>query len=172
MPAEMPNKDEGGASQTLSARAEGVSRRVRVAALLLIAGLMAGPVSTHVYWMLGGTWGLYTRGVRDEVATTATRVVAGVVVVLLVAAVSVVLARVGWWRQTLVSDRVIRFFAWALAAVFVVETLAAFTWSRGEELWWLYGPVSLVIAVLALVVAGSGGARPRLHRPQRSLPLH
>ena len=156
----------------MTPRAEGAATRVRVAALLLIAGLVAGPVSTHVYWMLGGTWGLYTRGVRDEVATTATRVVAGVVVVLLVAAVLVVLARVGWWRQTFVSDRVIRFFAWALAAVFLVETLAAFTWSRGEELWWLYGPVSLVIALLALVVAGSDGAWPRLHRPHRTLPLH
>jgi hypothetical protein len=43
--------------------------------------------------------------------------------------------------------------------------LAAFTWSRGESEWWLYGPVSLVIAVLAVIVAGSGGAavprRPR-----------
>jgi hypothetical protein len=152
--------------------AEGVSRRVRVAALLLIAGLVAGPVSTHVYWMLGGTWGLYTDGVRDEVATMGTRVVAAVVVVLLVAAVLVVLARVGLWRQAFVSDRVIRILAWALAAVFVLETLAAFTWNWGEELWWLYGPVSLVIAVLALVVAGSGGAwRPRLHRPPRTLPL-
>jgi sulfite exporter TauE/SafE len=140
----------------------------------LIAGLVAGPVSTHVYWMLGGTWGLYTDGVRDEVATRGTRVVAAVVVVLLIAAVLVVLARIGMWHQALVSDRMIRFFAWALAAVFVLETLAAFTWSRSEELWWpwLYGPVSLVIAVLALVVAGSGGAWPRLHRPHRTLPLH
>jgi hypothetical protein len=153
-------------------RAEGVSRGVRVAALLLIAGLVAGPVSTHVYWMLGGTWGLYTNGVRDEVATTGVRVAAGVVVVLLVAAALVVLARVGLWRQAFVSDRLIRLFAWALAAVFLVETLAAFTWSSGEELSWLYGPVSLVIAVLALVVAGSGGAWPRLHRPHRTLPLH
>jgi Protein of unknown function (DUF3995) len=135
----------------------------------LIAGLAAGPVSTHVYWMLGGTWGLYTRGVRDEVATTGTRVVAAVVVLLLVAAVLVVLARVGLWQQPLVSDRMIRFFAWALAAIFLVETLAAFSWSREHE-WWLYGPVSLVIAVLALVVAGSGGAWPRLHRPRRILP--
>ena len=147
----------------------GVSR-VRVAALLLIAGLMAGPLGTHVYWMLGGTWGLYTGGVRDEVASTGTRVVAAVVVLLLVAAVLVVLARVGWWQQTLVSDRIIRFFAWALAAVFLLETLAAFTWSRADHAWWMYGPVSLVIAVLAFVVAGSGGAWPRVHRPRRITP--
>ena len=138
--------------------AEDEARRVRVAALLLIAGLVSGPLATHVYWLLGGTWGLYTNGVRDEVATTGVRVVAALVVVLLVAAVMVVLARVGLWHQAFVSDRMIRFFAWALAAAFLLETLAAFTWSRSEELWWMYGPVSLVIAVLALVVAGSEGA--------------
>jgi hypothetical protein len=138
----------------------------------LIAGLVAGPVSTHVYWMLGGTWGLSTDGVRDEVATTGIRVVAAMVVVLLAAAVLVVLARVGMWRQAVVSDRTIRFFAWALAGIFLLETVAAFTWSRGEWGWWMYGPVSLVIAVLALVVAGSGGAWTRLHRPHRTLPSH
>ena len=155
----------------MATRAEGAASRVRVAALLLILGLLAGPVSTHVYWMLGGTWGLYTDGVRDEVATTGVRVVAAVVVVLLVAAVLVVLARVGLWQQTLVSDRMIRLFAWALAAVFLFETLAGFTWGRAPE-WWLYGPVSLVIAMLALVVAGSDGAWPRLHRPHHTLPSH
>ena len=64
--------------------------------------------------MLGGTWGLYTNGVHDEVATTGTRVVAAVVVVLLVAAVLVVLARVGLWRQAFVSERMIRLFAWVV----------------------------------------------------------
>ena len=145
--------------------------RVRVAALLLIAGLVAGPVSTHVYWMLGGTWGLYSPGTREEVATTGMRVVAAVVVVLLVAALLVVLARVGLWQQAFVSERMIRFFAWALAAVFLVETVAAFTWSREHE-WWLYGPVSLMLGLLALVVARSGGAWPRFHRPYRTLPSH
>ena len=95
-----------------------------------------------------------------------------VVVLLVVAAVLVVLARVGLWQQTFVPDRVIRFFAWALAAVFLIETLAAFTWSRGDPEWWLYGPVSLVIGLLALVVAGSGSAGPRFHRPHRTLPSH
>jgi hypothetical protein len=154
----------------MAPRAEGAASRV--AALLLVAVLAAGPVGTHVYWMLGGTWGLYTDGVRDGVASTGTRVVAAVVIVLLAAAVLVVLARVGLWRQSFVSDRVIRFFAWSLAAVFVLETLAAFTWSRGEYGWWLYGPVSLVIAALAIVVAGSGGAWPHVPRRHRTLPSH
>ena len=142
------------------------SRRVRVAALLLVAGLVAGPVSQHVYWMLGGTWGLH------QSTSTGIRVVAAVVVVLLIAAVLVVLARVGVWEQAFVSDRVIRFFAWALAGVFLVETLAAFTWSRGDPEWWLYEPASLAIAVLALVVAGSDGNWPRFHRPRLTLLSH
>jgi cytochrome bd-type quinol oxidase subunit 2 len=156
----------------MAPKAEGTSRRIRVAALLLIAELAAGPVGTHVYWMLGGTWGLYNlSGARDEVATTGTRVVAAVVVLLLVAAVLVVLARVGFWQQGLLSDRLIRFFAWALAAVFLVEAVAAFTWSREHE-WWMYGPVSLVIGLLALVVACSGGEWRRIHWPHRTLPSH
>lgn len=149
---------------------ERTSGRVRVAAFVLVAGLVAGPLATHVYWMLGGTWGLYTNGVRDEVASTGTRVVAAVVIVLVVAAVLVVLARVGLWQQTFVPDRMIRALAWALAAVFLLETVGAFTWSRGTELWLMYGCVSLALALLALVVAGSGGARPWLHRPHSTLP--
>jgi hypothetical protein len=113
--------------------AEVASRRVRLAALFLILGLAAGPVSTQVYWLLGGTWGLST-------------------------AVLVVLARVGLWHQPFVSDRIVRLFAWAVAAIFLAETLAALTWSRGEPRWLLYAPFSLVLAVLASIVAGSDGA--------------
>jgi hypothetical protein len=97
--------------------------------------------------------------------------VAAAVVLLLVGAVLAVLARVGFWQQGFLSDRVIRFFAWALAAVFLVETVAAFTWSREYE-WWLYGPVSLVLGLLALRVAGSGGEWRRIHWPHRTLPSH
>jgi hypothetical protein len=138
---------------------------VRVAALVLIAGLVVGPLGTHVYWMLGGAWGLH------QPTSIGIRVVAAVVVVLLVAAVLVVLARVGLWQQTFVSERLIRLFAWALAGVFLLETVAGFTWSRGEPEWWLYGPVSLVLALLALVVARSGGAW-RIHPRHRTLPSH
>jgi hypothetical protein len=147
------------------------SIRVRLAAFLLITGLAAGPLSTHVYWLLGGTWGLHRTVVGDRVidegaTSTGTRIVAAVVLVLLLAAVLVVLARAGLWHQAFVPARMIRFFAWALAAVFLLETLASFTWSREHE-WWMYGPVSLVIGVLALAVAGSSGGWPRSHR---SLP--
>ena len=157
----------------MTGTAEGATRRVRVAALLLIAGLAAGPISTHLYWVLGGTRGLHRSvgGDVEQSTTTGIRVVAAVVVVLLVAAVLVVLARVGLWQQAVVPDRMIRLFAWALAGVFLLETLANLTYNREYE-WWMYGPVSLVIAVLALVVAGSGGAWPRLHRPHRTLPSH
>jgi uncharacterized protein DUF3995 len=157
----------------LAPKAQGATRRIRVVAALLIVALAAGPMSTHLYWMLGGTWGLHRAGGGPAEGSTSTgiQVVAAVVLLLLVAAVLVVLARVGLWEQTFLSDRMIRFFAWALAAVFLLEALAAFTWSREDE-WWLYGPVSLVIAALALVVAGSGGARPHFHRPHRTLPSH
>jgi len=70
----------------MAPKAEGTPHRVRVAALLLIAGLATVPVDTHVYWMLGGTWGLHSS------TSTGIRVVAAVVVVQLVAAVLVVLA--------------------------------------------------------------------------------
>jgi hypothetical protein len=103
--------------------------------------------------------------------STGIRVVAAVVVLLLVAAILVVLARVGLWQQAFVSDRMIHFFAWALAAVFLLETVAGFTWSRGEDESWLYAPVSLVLGVLALVVAGSGGASD-IHRPDRMQSSH
>ena len=149
-------------------KAEGATRRVRVAAALLISGLVAGPMGTHIYWMLGGTWGL---GGSDS--STGIRVVAAIAVLLIVAAVLVVLARVGLWQQRFVSDRVIRFLAWALAGFFLVHGLLSFAEGGAGGIvdeWWLYGPGGLVIGLLALVVAGSGGARPHLHRPHLHRP--
>ena len=145
----------------MTPKVESASRRVRLTAFLLIAGLVAGPIGTHVYWMLGGTWGL-----GRSTTTIGIQVVAAAVVTLLVGAVLVVLARVGVWRQAFVSDGVIRFLAWALAVFFLGHGLLSFTeglvWSLDE--WWLYGPSGLMIGLLALVVASSGGAW-RIHRP-------
>ena len=155
----------------MAASAERATRRVRAAALALIVCLLVGPAGEHLYWVLGGTWGLHRSvgGHVEQSTTTGIRVTAAVVIVLLVGAVLVVLARVGLWQQGIVSERVVRGLAWALAGVFLLETLASFTYSREYE-WWLYGPASLVIALLALVVAGSGGAW-RVH-PRRLLTSH
>ena len=132
-------------------------RRIRLAGLLLVLCLLA-PAIQHLYWVLGGTWGLHRSvdGHIEQSTSAGIRVVAAVVVVLVVAAILVVLARVGLWRPSLVPDGAIRLFAWALAGFFLLEALASFTYSREYE-WWMYGPVSLVIALLALVVAGSDG---------------
>lgn len=143
------------------------SRRVRVVALLLIGGLVAGPIGTHVYWLMGGTWGL-----GRSTSSTGIQVVAAVVVLGLVGAVLVVLARVGLWQQAFVSERLIRVLAWGLAAFFMghglLSLIEGLAWTLDE--WWLYGPSGLVLGLLAFIVAGSGGAWPRFHRPHRMLP--
>jgi hypothetical protein len=153
----------------MTSRVEGAPRRIRVVAAFLIVALAAGPAGTHLYWMLGGTWGL-----GGSNTSTGIRVVAAGVLLLIVAAVLVVLARVGLWQQTLVSDRVIRILAWALAGFFLVHGLASLAegWAGILDEWWLYGPAGLVIGGLALVVAGSGGAWPEFHRPHRTQPSH
>ena len=96
----------------MAPRAEGAGSRMRIAALLLIAGL-AAPAGEHLYWVLGGTWGLHRSvgGRIEESTTTGIRVAAAVVVVMLVAAAFVVLARAGLWHQALVSDRLIGILA-------------------------------------------------------------
>ena len=151
--------------------ARGTAGRVHVAAALLAAGLVAGPAIEHFYWILGGTWGL-----EGTDASTGIRVVSAIVVLLVVLGVLVILARVGLWQQAFVSERAIRILAWVLPVFFLGEAVAAFGRKAfslgGTDHWELYGPVSLVLGLLALVVAGSGSAWPRLHRPHRTLPSH
>ena len=151
----------------MTSGAEGVSRSVRVAAILLVAGLVAGPIGTHVYWLIGGTWGL-----GRSTSSTGIQAVAAVVVLGLVGAVLVVFARVGWWQQAFVSERVIRVLAWGLAAFFLGHGLLSLVEGLAGSLdeWWLYGPSGLVLGLLALIVAGSGGAWP--DRAHRALPSH
>lgn len=143
----------------------GATTLERVAGLLLVLGLLTGPVGTHVYWMVGGTWGL-----GRSTTTTGIRVVALVVVLLLVAAVLVVLARIGLWQQAYVSDRVVRLLAWGLAGFFLLHGSLSLVegWVTGSlPEWWLYGPSGLALGLLALVVANSGGAW-RIHPAQPS----
>jgi hypothetical protein len=160
-----------GLEDPMKSEAKGVANGVRVAAALLIAGLVAGPALEHVYWILGGTWGL-----EGAEASRGIRVVSAIVVLLVVLGVLVILARVGLWQQAFVSERAIRILAWVLPVFFLGEALAAFGRRAlslgGTDHWELYGPVSLVLGLLALVVAGSDSTWRRLHRPHRTLPSH
>jgi len=137
----------------------------RVAGVLLVLGLLAGPVGTHVYWMLGGTWGL-----GRSTTTIGIRVVAVVVVLLLLTAVLVVLVRIGLWQQHYVSDRVVRLVAWGLAVFFLVHGSLSLVegWLSTLPEWWLYGPSGLVLGLLAFVVASSG----RVWGIHRTQPPH
>ena len=131
----------------------------RVAGVMLAVGLLAGPAASHLYWLLGGTWGLH------QESTLGIRVVGAIVLLLVLGAMLVVFARVGLWQQTLASDRVIRVLAWAVAGVFLLEAVAGFTYSRGTYEWWLYASVSLVLGLLGVVVARSGAVREETQRP-------
>ena len=138
----------------MAPKAEGAPRRIRVAAVLLIAGLAAGPVGTHVYWMLGGTWGLHSststgirRGRRRGRAARRRDV-----------------GRPGagrWWAAGVPvrpRDSVLRL---VLGGVFLLETLAAFTWNMGVR----------VVAVRRLTRDRSARAScGGLGRPLASLP--
>jgi hypothetical protein len=138
-------------------------RRGRAAALLLVAGLVAGPVGTHVFWLLGGTWGLH--GTPNSLGI---KVVSAAVVLGLVGAVLVVLARAGFWQPSFLPDRVIRLLAWGLAVFFLGHGAVSFAeGAAGMEVeWWLYGPGGLVIGLLAVVVAASVHTR----RPHPTVP--
>ncbi len=49
----------------MAPRAEGAGS-FRVVMALLIVGLAAGPAATHLYRMLGGTWGLDGRDIGEH----------------------------------------------------------------------------------------------------------
>lgn len=131
-------------------------------ALVLVAGL-------HLYWTLGGTWAVHAAsGGEFSEATTGLRVQSALMVVVLVAAVLVVRARAGLWRAP-ISDRAVRVAMWvltaALALAALVNVAAATNWERFG-----IGPLVLVLALLSLVVARSGGVHHRIPRSHRTLP--
>ena len=144
--------------------------RVRAAALLLSVGLIA-VAGLHLYWALGGTWAVHaSSGGAYSEPTTGLRVQAGVMVVLLAAGALVTLARVGLWKA-FASGRVVRIAMWALAVALLLAALNNFSAATDGERFG-NGPVALALGLLALVVAGSGGAWRRLHRPRQTLPSH
>ncbi|HSP72198.1 MAG TPA: hypothetical protein VLN26_07515, partial [Gaiellaceae bacterium] len=67
--------------------------------------------------------------------------------------------------------RTVRVAMWVLTVVLALASLVNFVASTNWERF-LIGPCVLVLALLALVVAGSGREWRRAHRPHRTLPSH
>lgn len=150
--------------------AEGASRRVAVAASVLWRALLA-VAALHVYWLLGGTWGVHagSGGAYSEV-TPALRAYSAVVAILLLAGCVVVGARAGL-RPLPVPDRLVRLAMWVLTACLALAALVNFAASTNVERFAI-APFALVLALLALFVAYAGGAPAQLRRRSRTLPTH
>lgn len=154
----------------MTTSADGVPRSGRLTAdvlwraLILVAGL-------HTYWVLGGTWGVHAAsgGAYSE-PTTSLRVQSAVIAILLVAACFVVRARGGLSRLPL-PDRFVRIAMWVLTATLVlaavVNLAAATNWER-----YAIGPLVLLLALLAFVVAGSERDWRREHPPRPTVLPH
>src|SRR5512145_3163027 len=142
---------------------ERVAASVLWRALVIVAGL-------HAYWALGGTWAIHAAsGGQYSEATTDIRVQSAVMVAVLLVACLVVRVRAGLWRAP-VSDRVVRVAMWLLTVALVLAALGNLTAQTNWERYGI-GPLVLVLAILALVVAGAG-RRWRLHRREGPLPSH
>ena len=154
----------------MTANIEITARRVRVAAEILWRALVV-VAGLHAYWLLGGTWAVHAAsgGSYSEV-TTGLRIQSAVMVVLLVVAALVVRVRAGLSRAP-VSDRIARVSMWLLTAALALTAVVNFAAATNVERL-LIGPFVLTLALLALVVAGSGQVRHRLHRPRRIRPSH
>ena len=149
---------------------ERASGWVRVAAealwrtLVVLAGL-------HLYWLLGGTWGLHAAsgGAYSDV-TTGLRIQSALMVVLLVGAALVVRARAGLVRAPF-SARVVRIAMWVLTALLGLTALANVAAATNCERYGI-GPFVFVLALLALTVAAPGTDWRRIRRPHRTQPSH
>ncbi len=122
-------------------------------ALVLVAALGALAL-LHVYWALGGEFGLAAALGRESVDPTAgLRAGGAVIAFLLVLAAAGVLARVGLWKSP-VPWGLLRVGAWVLVAALALVAVANATAQTSLERY-AFAPAALALAVLAAIVARS-----------------
>jgi sulfite exporter TauE/SafE len=146
------------------------SRRVVLAAAVLWRALIV-VAGLHVYWLLGGTWGVHagSGGAYSEV-TPGLRVYSAVAAALLIVGGLVVRARAGLWKAPL-SDRAVRAGMWLLTACLGLAALLNFSASTDVERF-VIAPFALLLALLGLVVAASSREWPGIHRRHPPQPSH
>ncbi len=117
----------------------------------LLAGFLAAVAALHAYWALGGTWGLQTAVGEGNPVPPAP--VIWVVVLGLLAALLVVLGRIGLWGRG-VPEWVFRWGTWALCLVLIVVAVSNLAVGSTWEML-VFAPFSALLAVLAAVIAGA-----------------
>ncbi len=148
---------DAGAAPSTAAKPErrsSIAGWAAVAILVIVAAL-------HVYWALGGDWAAATAYGSPDVPPPAA---VWIVVLLLIAAIAVVLGRMGLWGRRLPSG-IFRVAAWALVAVLaavalqnVASGLSKQTYGREWALF-LIAPLLLALACLCAAVARSDPER-------------
>lgn len=120
----------------------------------VLGGALGALAGLHLYWALGGEWGLAGALGRDHVdATNEIRAAAGVVVVVLAVATAGVLARVGVWGGGLPWP-LLKWGAWVLAGGLALVAVGNAMSSTSLERV-VFAPAALALAVLATLVARS-----------------
>ncbi len=134
----------------------------------LLGGILAALAGLHLYWALGGRWGLAgALGASHVDPTPEVRAAAAVMVLVLAVAAAGVLARVGVWGQRLPWP-LLKWSTGALAGGLVLVAVANGASSTRLEQF-VFAPAALALAFLAALVARS--ERPGSHQQAgRSTP--
>ncbi len=125
-----------------------IAELARTAAYLLV-GLFAPIIAIHVYWALGGRWGLQT-AIGEGNPLPASPLSWAVAAALLAAGLTV-LGRVGVWGASL-PHWIFLLGPWVLVAVFIGGAVLNLTSGRPWDTF-VFAPIFLLLAVLAAVVA-------------------
>ncbi|MES2734467.1 MAG: DUF3995 domain-containing protein [Bacteroidota bacterium] len=131
---------------------------ITVSVLLIGIGLL------HVYWALGGRWGIEVAvpEIQGKAAFAPSILATVFVAIALLAAAGIVLGRLGVWGSAMPSW-VFYWGTWALASVFLIRSIGNFrligffkkvTGTRFAQ-WdtFLFSPLCLFIALVLILVA-------------------
>lgn len=128
------------------------------AAAWAVAAILGVSAGFQVYWELGGTWGVDEASGGAVTPPLSASEQIGVVIIglMLLAFAGLVLVRVGYWGEHVPSAvaRLARIGAWVLVFLPLLTALAYFGAQTDSERL-IGGPINLILALLAFVVARS-----------------
>ena len=122
---------------------------VAASGFVLIAGF-------QICLALGAPWGRAAWGGVYDVLPQRLRIASAASATVLVVAALVVLGRAGYWGGAVIPTGIFRWGVWVLAAAMALSALGNLASSSRWERF-LMGPTAVLLALLCLVIALSGG---------------